>query len=73
MAFNKRNLLDDRHGSLIIYKEGARNPHAIAKAEAKKVLRTNEDVPIEELFEHVLPNGQEVYIAVYPWRKKKSE
>jgi hypothetical protein len=70
LAFNKGRFLNDRHGSLVIYAEGARNPHAIAKREAQKVLKTTKDVPIEDLFAHRLPNGQEVYIAVYPYRKE---
>ena len=73
LEFKKRSLLNDRHGALVIYADGARNPHAIAKHEAKKVLKTAEEVPIEDLFAHTLPNGQEVFIAVYPYRKDEGK
>lgn len=73
MEVIKNKLLNDRHGALIIYPdpEGRRDVHQVAKREAKKVLRTDKDVRIEELIPHVLPNGQEVVIAVYPYTKKQ--
>jgi hypothetical protein len=69
LEINKGRFLNDRHGSLVIYADGARDPHAIAKREAKKVLRTDKDVIIEDLFAHKLPNGQEIFVAIYPYQK----
>ena len=65
-----KKFANDRHGSIVIYPDGARDPVAIAKAIAKKNLGTSEDVNIEEIFPHILPNNQTVLIAIYPWSKK---
>ncbi|MGD2090781.1 MAG: hypothetical protein PVH61_31705 [Candidatus Aminicenantes bacterium] len=71
MDFNKNRLLEDRYGALVIYKDGARCPHAIAQREAKKILHTDEPVPIEDMVDYTLPNGEKAVLAIFQWRKKK--
>lgn len=73
MEVNKGRFLNDRHGALVIYPDGVRDAHAVAEHEAQKVLQTKEHVRIEELFPHVLPSGQEIIVAVYPYRKRQGE
>ena len=70
MEINRNTILNDRHGALIIYPEGVRNIEAFAHDKIKRVLRTDEKVPVEELFPHTLPNGQEVIIAIFPFKKE---
>lgn len=65
---NKRDLRSDRYGAIVIYPEGARNVEAIAKHEAKKILSTTEDVPIEEIMYNPSKN---IFIALFPKPEKK--
>ena len=70
LEINRTSILDDRHGALVIYPEEVRNIEAFAADKAKRVLKTEEKVPIEELISHTLPNGQFIIIAIFPFRRK---
>lgn len=57
----------------MIYPEEVRNIEAFANDKVKRVLKTDKHVPVEELFPHTLPNGQEVIIAIFPFRKEAQQ
>lgn len=71
LEINGKSILNDRHGALVIYPENVNDIQAFAEDKVKRVLKTDAHVPVEEYFSHTLPSGQNIVIAIFPFKKQE--
>jgi hypothetical protein len=65
-----KQLRTSRFGAVVVYPDGARDVLAIAKHEAKKILKSSDDIKIVDISFNEPLN---LWVAIYPYKKHEDK